>query len=878
MNGDDKRTIKFDIRNVALPFRDAPVYIVADSGLEVVENIEENNTRRISLTCANGVGGIQDIGVCVDTSSSVGGFYDVEMQGVIKAIENPNIIPHDGSIRFMLGTDNEMYYGSGIPLNPAVVVTPSSLPQLLSDLKSKRKSGGYSSGPTCVRRMSEYMLSLPGAVNKRTVITVGDGYWEGIPKAVSELVKTVANGVSRVDVIGVGSVNLPELEANAWPKPVNSAHGGKVTIAYSAADIAAAMAQTIGSAAQNVDLTLGNFRIIDQGENQPVKLSARVGSSATASQQSTVRFYQGSVLLAELVVPALKAGEWVDVSADKITLVGTDTLTAVVDEGKANAECNTSNNRQQIPLLASNALAAIQVATDLPTYSATAPVALSGTVTNLGRFAADLGYVLSVEDSQGEEIVSFAQMPLGTVAAGTSVPVSQGWNTGNYLAGTYALRGRVFDTAGDVVAEHKALFAITATGNFGPVAALTVGTDKGTYTANDAVQISNVISNLASNGLFDQGSVQLSVLDPGGQTVFSYTHAIGQLVPNVVLTRQANQLLKGATLGWYTVKAELFGLPQTKSGSVGAKFTPASLATASTTYQVVAGGRTGSVQGLTGSVALAQASLKAGDAQTRDDLVRNTGSTAFSQLKVWRVLVNAADGSELQRHEESLDLPTGTQKTWVATPISTVALLKGTYLALLMAELQGQTVLLDQKSFVITESATTVDPGTIGLAGSVAIAAPSVKAGEAQSRDDRVRNTGSTNISQLKVQRVVLNLATNAEVQRLEDTVDLAIGAQKSWLGTPISTAALAKGNYQVLLLAQVQGQLLQLDQKTFVVTEAGTPVVPGNTAKPIPSLGTAGLLALALAMAASGACLARQRPRHTGKQNTTGPVAGRTE
>lgn len=179
------------------------------------------------------------------------------------------------------------------------------------------------------------------------------------------------------------------------------------------------------------------------------------------------------------------------------------------------------------------------------------------------------------------------------------------------------------------------------------------------------------------------------------------------------------------------------------------------------------------------------------------------------------------------------------QKTWVATPISTVALLKeGTYLALLMAELQGQTVLLDQKSFVITESATTVDPGTIGLAGSVAIAAPSVKAGEAQSRDDRVRNTGSTNISQLKVQRVVLNLATNAEVQRLEDTVDLAIGAQKSWLGTPISTAALAKGNYQVLLLAQVQGQLLQLDQKTFVVTEAGTPVVPGNTAKPIPSFG----------------------------------------
>src|SRR5690606_7201 len=160
-----------------------------------------------------------------------------------------------------------------------------------------------------------------------------------IPKALSELPKTVANGVGRVDVIGIGSVNLPELEANAWPKPPNSLHGGQVTVAYSSGEVAAAMAQALGAAAQTIDLTLGNFRLLDQGAGRPVRLTARVGNAGSPAQASVVRFYQGTRLLGEAAVPALKSGEWIDVELPAASLSGSDSLVAIVDEARTNAEC-----------------------------------------------------------------------------------------------------------------------------------------------------------------------------------------------------------------------------------------------------------------------------------------------------------------------------------------------------------------------------------------------------------------------------------------------------------------------------------------------------------------------------------------------------------
>lgn len=687
--------LEWNLQETQLPFRDAPLYLMVDSGLEVIENIEGNNTLRVGVSCAGG-GGMQDVGVCIDTSGSVSHLYSLEMDGVIKAVENPNIIPHDGSVRFMLGTDYEMYYGSNIvPLHPAQVITPATLPQLIQDLKTKRNTGGYSSGPTCVRRMSEYMKSLPQQAGSRTVITVGDGYWEGISMANSELPKTVANGVGRVDVIGIGSVNLPELEANAWPQPANTLHGGRVTVAYSAGEVASAMAQTLGAAAQTVDLTLGNFQVLDQGVGRPVALQARIGNAGSPSQATTVRFYQGAVLLGEVAMPALQTGQWLDATLAQATLAGAEPLVAVVDEQRSNAECNTSNNRQQAGLLAANRVAQLQVQTDQATYPAHAPVQLGALAHNLGSFPAAFGVVLAIEDAQGDEVARFAAAALGTLAAGAQQPHAQPWNTATLQAGTYTLRGWLLDLDGTVAAQDSTLFAVVAgPGPAAPLAALAVSADRKTYPADALVHLDSLARNLAANAPLNDAAIVLTVHAPSGAAVFSHEHPAQQLAASGLRSERAQQRLASAPLGTYTVQAELLDAQRQV------------LAQAATHYEVVAdAGPPAIVNSLTGTVALARASVKAGEPQARDDMLHNTGSAPMNALKVARVITSAS-GAQQQRQEALIDLPAGGQHQWLQTPVATAALAAGHYTALLVAELGGHPVVLDQKTFEVLATGT----------------------------------------------------------------------------------------------------------------------------------------------------------------------------
>ncbi|MCL4771133.1 MAG: carboxypeptidase regulatory-like domain-containing protein [Burkholderiaceae bacterium] len=588
--------LEWDLHEAPLPFRDAPIHLMADSGLEVIENIEGNNTLRVGVTCSGG-GGVQDVGICIDTSGSVAHLYNLEMEGVIKAVENPNIIPHDGSIRFMLGTDAEMYYGTGIPLHTARILTPATLPQLIQDLKSKNSyGGGYSSGPTCVRRMSEYMKTLPKLAGSKTVITVGDGYWEGIPAANAQLPVTVANGVSRVDVIGVGSVNLPELEANAWPKPVNSLRGGRVTVAYSSGDVAAAMAQALGSAVQSVDLTLGGFRMIDQGQGNPVALHARVGNGGVASQPTAVRWYQGANLLGETAVPAMRSGGWLDVTLNTAATQGAEDLIAVVDEQHVNPECNTGNNQQRLAMSPSNRLGSLMVRTDKTVYQAQAQIQLSGVVENLGLFPARFSIVFSVLDARRDEVHRFAAVDVGTLAAKSPYTHVQQWNTSTLPAGSYHLEGSLLDQDGIVVAQGSAPFTIIA-GNSpgGPKATLTVAVDRAVYAPDDRVRISSLSRNLTLNAALDDARVRITVRDPSSTVVYRYMHTNGQLTANAVRANDTQQTLKGAMLGKYTVEAVLIGSGNnlktaTLAGKQGKAYdVEVELASATTTFEVKAG-------------------------------------------------------------------------------------------------------------------------------------------------------------------------------------------------------------------------------------------------------------------------------------------------
>lgn len=573
----ERKTVELSVDNIQLKFRDAPLYVMVDASHEVIENIDGNNTRRVGVTCAAG-GGLQDVGICVDASGSVSAaLYQMEMQGAIAALENPNIIPHDGSIRFTLDTA----YNRNKPLHPSVVVTPATLPQLLDDLRTKPPRGSASSGAYCTRYLSEYLLTQSPSTRK-TIITIGDGYWEAISTAQAMLPETIANGIARIDAIGVGNINRSILEANVWPQPANSPGGGQVTIAYSTGEVAGAIAQAIAASVQSVDLTLGNFRLLDQGRGQPVKLAMRVGNAGAISQASKVEIWQGNNLIGTLAVPRLRSGEWIDLEMETSQIQGTESLRAIVDPEGINAECNLANNSQNIAVTASdNALANIRVQTDRGVYPANTAVNLTGIVGNLGSFTSNFWIALQLFDAQGDLVTDFNTSDLGIVVSGQSAHHDQPWNTERFAAGTYTLRGQVLDQAGNILDSDSTLFSITASGAANqPAAALSLSTDKAAYSPTEHVRIGSMARNLTQNAHIGDARIELSVRAPNNSIAFSQTLDLGQLTAGSIRALDSQQALQDAPLGEYTINATLLG--KTTSGSQEAR-----LATASVRYTVV---------------------------------------------------------------------------------------------------------------------------------------------------------------------------------------------------------------------------------------------------------------------------------------------------
>lgn len=710
----EERGLDFNLDQVQLPFRDAPIYLMIDSGLEVIENIEGNNTLRASVSCGGG-GGVQDVAVCIDTSGSVSHLYNLEMDGVIKAVENPNIIPHDGSVRFTLGTDWEMYYGGSdqkfTPLHQAQVVEPATLPSLISDLKSKRNPGGYSSGPKCALKLSEYLNRLSPQGSSKTLILVGDGYWEGLAATRTQLPLTVANGIDRIDVIGLGSVNLQELEENAWPKPVNGRVGGKVTVANTAGEVAAAMARALGDSVQSIDLTLGNLRLFDQGAGQPVRLSVRVGNAGSASNATQVRFYQGNQLLGEVAVPAMRTGEYHDLSLASVQLVSDEPIRAVLDESRANAECNRANNSQTISPAAANRLASLSLLSDQAAYLPQTAIRFDSVARNLGQYAAELRLQLSVVDDQSREVASFPLIDLGSLGSSLSRSQDQAWNSGLVAAGSYRVLGRLLDRTDQVVAEAHADFSILAVAPGQQAAALRLSTDRAEYLADDRVQLETLTRNLASNRAISNARLILDVQDPNNSRVFSHTEALAEIASGGLRAFDIPQPLSSAPLGDYRVEAVLVD----ESNQV--------LAQASALYQVVSQ-RGPLLSALSGSVDLARPAVQPGESQHRNDQIRNDGSTLLSGLRVARVLMREGDSQEIGRVEETLELAVGAQKQWPALGIATASLTPDTYVAALLVEEGGSWRALSVQTFAVQGVAAGAPEAipTIGEWGQIALA------------------------------------------------------------------------------------------------------------------------------------------------------------
>ena len=236
-------------------------------------------------------------------------------------------------------------------------------------------------------------------------------------------------------------------------------------------------------------------------------------------------------------------------------------------------------------------IADINVATDQTTYPAKTAAIMSGSIQNKGVGSASLTAMLQINDADGNVVQRFTEQDLGVVQPNQVVSLQEPWNTENYPAGTYTLLGYLRDIDANIVDVSSTLFAITpGSGLNTPVGALSVATDKFTYRPDDRVLIGNLVRNLTSNAMIDDARVELKVTDPKGNTVFTQSATLGQLIAGGLRTLENPQVLKNAPLGEYTIDALLYGsgnnLKSARATIAKAYVTNVQLASATAHYQV----------------------------------------------------------------------------------------------------------------------------------------------------------------------------------------------------------------------------------------------------------------------------------------------------
>ncbi|MEM7355407.1 MAG: CARDB domain-containing protein, partial [Acidobacteriota bacterium] len=207
---------------------------------------------------------------------------------------------------------------------------------------------------------------------------------------------------------------------------------------------------------------------------------------------------------------------------------GTYTVAAVADPLGAIAEADENNNRAfaEVTVIEEGFVPLLTVETDQTIYSRDDEVV--GTLELLGT-SGDFDGTLEIliEDTAGFVVHSFASRPVQDLAFAELRTELVSWSTGSTFAGAYRLRGRLFDAAGALAVEAFAPFDISGDSIFGA----TVRSDAPTYLAGAAVSLSGDFDYVAGNQLVGDARTELSVIDPAGLEVASWSVDVGALLP-----------------------------------------------------------------------------------------------------------------------------------------------------------------------------------------------------------------------------------------------------------------------------------------------------------------------------------------------------------
>ncbi|MCP4002516.1 MAG: hypothetical protein GY727_16570 [Gammaproteobacteria bacterium] len=442
------------------------------------------------------------------------------------------------------------------------------------------------------------------------------------------------------------------------------------------------------------DLSASRLQVIDSGAGQPLSLQVRIGNASLAATPNgvSVSFYDGDpesggTMIGTTSMAALVPYEFQDVQLDGVTLPsGTTDIFAFVDANNQLSECNEANNITHATVPTS-ILGQISVATDALIYAPNSNVELQSLTTNAGALTGEFKLKLTVEDLQGVVITSFTNIATGTLLGGATFTHNENWNTANFIADTYQLRGVLTSLDDTVIDESINSFEVRHDESGAvPAVTLRTTTDKATYHTTDTVLIDGLVRNLTLSTHVLDASLHVVITNPSAQQLFVTDIVLGDLNPNGLRQIGSVYNLVGATEGQYTVTGEV----RNSMDNVLAQDTAQFIVEEDISLSLI------------GSVIAQSSQLKSGETQICTDTVTNQGTLSVSDLELRQLLVNVNTEAEDFNKRQIVNLIAGASQQLIRS-LDTTGLEAGQYGCVLQAKKDNEWQTLAFDNFELLE-------------------------------------------------------------------------------------------------------------------------------------------------------------------------------
>lgn len=618
-------------------FRDVPVSVFVDADNHVLEALELNNTASGAGRCTGTGGSVIDLAMCLDASGSVSSAnFRLQTDGTAAAIENPEIIPHDGRVRlsvfrFASGTSVEL---------PPTTITSENAAELAEIVRAIPYTGGGTAIHSCVNVATDHLAAASPVADYQVIDVSTDG-GSSYALAMQSSERAYSMGVDAINALAVGSgADLNLLNDMVFPQPAGGESGFVIAI-NSYQQYADAIATKVRRETSTADLTVGKPSLTEDGGQ--VALMVRVGNAGnrTVPAGVSIAVFDNGEEVGRAVLPELSESGYLDVVVplDRVPLAG-QTLTILVDPDAVIAECSRLNN--SVTLTAMGTQAALEIAPASAVFQADEQAGFHAGITNTGLVEGTFEARLWIEDMTGQRVAELGGSGFVPLAAGANSTFSFDWNTGHTLAGHYRVSGELYSLAEERIDAAAALFEIRHSQG-SPLADIRVTADRPVYHVTDRASLQLLARNLSGNTVIESAAVRVSLLRADGSMLAQQVHALGNLAPGALRELASSTEWNDELPGSISVVAEILDADDDV------------LASASTSLAV----QEALALTLSGFIDVEHEVLPRGLPQSCHWQLRYDGQQSDISLPVRVSAVSLDAGVALEQHEHELSLHTG---------------------------------------------------------------------------------------------------------------------------------------------------------------------------------------------------------------------------